>query len=146
MDIYKCTTCGRPQGRLSFGSFQLQRLPGDCHFSLQQLHVRFSEPVLVVGRALRSDFYCNINLCSMDRTLRCGLLSTVSNIPAGFTHSTIIVAGDGINNAMNQWGSLMRSVYGTERRATDFTVDYLGYYTDNGPAQSFLLSHICSCA
>ncbi|XP_046547730.1 uncharacterized protein LOC124257657 [Haliotis rubra] len=64
-----------------------------------------------------------------------GIMGTVDFIPAGFEYQTIVYYGEGINNAFEGWGNLMRKWYGkTDLRKSDFTLNHMGYWTDEGTA------------
>eukprot|EP01052_Picozoa_sp_SAG31_P008574 SAG31_NODE_436_length_15717_cov_5.420412_1_plen_1054_part_00 len=69
-----------------------------------------------------------------DAVLQGGLMGSVRSVPAGFSLRTTVVAGAGVNRAMQTWGSGMRQLYQTDRSqvATDITLRELGYSTDNG--------------
>ena len=63
-----------------------------------------------------------------------GFLGTVDSIPAGYSIETLMVAGQTVSGTMEKWGTLLRMRYGKTDayRLVDITVNYLGYYTDNG--------------
>lgn len=63
-----------------------------------------------------------------------GLNAEVKQIPANFTHTTMMVFDNGIQNTWNVWGSAMRSLYNRLRPANDAdkVLKYFGYWTDNG--------------
>ncbi len=63
-----------------------------------------------------------------------GFLGTVESIPAGYSMETIMVAGQNVSDTIDKWGKLMRKRYGKTDcyRTTDPSINYLGYYTDNG--------------
>ena len=66
-----------------------------------------------------------------------GLLGSVTDIPAGYSISTILsggAAGVGINNEVQAWGDRLRARYGKtwDTYNNDFTGKYLGYNTDRG--------------
>ena len=66
-----------------------------------------------------------------------GLLGSVTDIPAGYSISTILsggAAGVGINNEVQAWGDRLRARYGKtwDTYNNDFTSTHLGYATDNG--------------
>lgn len=58
----------------------------------------------------------------------------LENLPAGFTHSTLLVEGDSIHEAWDNWGKAMTDLTGKHRPANDATVELnkIGYWTDNG--------------
>ncbi|CAG0889291.1 unnamed protein product [Cyprideis torosa] len=68
-------------------------------------------------------------------TVDFGVKGTVDSIPLGFTVDTIFhLCRRGINSAVMEWGHKLMTLHGKERTnaESDFTANYLGYYTDNG--------------
>ncbi|CAH1786227.1 unnamed protein product [Owenia fusiformis] len=68
-------------------------------------------------------------------SLSWGLVGNVSVVPPGFKYETIIYySDDGINKAMEGWGEMLRKKYNKnlDARNRDLTLNYLGYWTDNG--------------
>jgi hypothetical protein len=67
-------------------------------------------------------------------TLSYGVMGSATMIPAGFQSQVIISASSGVSKAMMDWGDLLLNKYGKDRKAVDydFTLNYLGYSTDNG--------------
>ena len=66
---------------------------------------------------------------------RLGISSQVLEVPPGFEHETVVVAGEGINDVMlNEWSSRLQSLYHTSRveGEKDIVTSHLGYWTDNG--------------
>ena len=63
-----------------------------------------------------------------------GLNKRVAPLPAGFTHTTIMAMGRGVNATWDAWGSALTTLVGAHRPANDADVGlrYLGYWTDNG--------------
>ena len=62
-----------------------------------------------------------------------GISSEVTELPAGFEHRTMLVAGRGITATMDAWGTALRKAYGTNHSAVfDRNIEYLSYWTDNG--------------
>lgn len=66
--------------------------------------------------------------------ISCGLDPAITNLPAGFTHRSILVIQNGINRTFETWGSALTGLSGKIRPANDAAVelDKLGYWTDNG--------------
>lgn len=58
----------------------------------------------------------------------------VRELPAGFSHTTIFVAGEGVNGTIDRWGAAMQTIDG--RRApspeADILLRKLSYWTDHG--------------
>lgn len=70
-----------------------------------------------------------------DSTLAYGVMSSISTIPANYSHSMILYySSKGINGAMREWGEVMQTAYNRTKqyRENDLTIRFLGYYTDNG--------------
>ena len=63
-----------------------------------------------------------------------GIIGKVDMIPKGYSMETLVVAGQNVTGTMEKWGKLLRIRYKKEDhyRLDDFTINYLGYYTDNG--------------
>ena len=71
-----------------------------------------------------------------DGSISCGIQSGIPELPAGFTHRTILTIQNGINQAFETWGNALTGLSGKVRPANDSTVELnkLGYWTDNGAA------------
>ena len=66
---------------------------------------------------------------------RLGISAQVMQIPQGFIHETVIVAGEGITSViLDEWSPRLQSKYHTSRFGgdKDIVTAYLGYWTDNG--------------
>ncbi|KAK6165977.1 hypothetical protein SNE40_022776 [Patella caerulea] len=64
-----------------------------------------------------------------------GIMGGVMEIPEDFmAQFMVFYSPNGINKAFEEWGSLMKDFYGKDPsyRKADMTINYLGYYTDNG--------------
>lgn len=63
-----------------------------------------------------------------------GIVPGVATLPAGFTHSTMLVLGGGVNELYATWGSALMALGGKHPvpNDTNVTLDKLGYWTDNG--------------
>jgi hypothetical protein len=67
--------------------------------------------------------------------LEYGVMGSISPIPVNYSHSLIVFYGStGVNEAMRHWGQVMQRAFNrtNEHRLNDLTINYLGYYTDNG--------------
>ena len=66
--------------------------------------------------------------------ISCGINSGITNLPANFTHRTILVIQNGINRTFDTWGNALTGLSGKVRPANDAAVELnkLGYWTDNG--------------
>jgi len=69
-----------------------------------------------------------------DGSFSCGINAAISQLPAGFTHRTVLAVQTGINQAFETWGETLTGLSGKVRPANDSTVELnkLGYWTDNG--------------
>eukprot|EP01064_Diplonema_japonicum_P018967 TRINITY_DN2766_c0_g1_i1.p1 TRINITY_DN2766_c0_g1~~TRINITY_DN2766_c0_g1_i1.p1 ORF type:complete len:748 (+),score=157.49 TRINITY_DN2766_c0_g1_i1:51-2294(+) len=72
---------------------------------------------------------------SINGNLASGVMGGVTEIPAGFSVSTMIsYSSSGVNNAMSEWGATLLKMYGktTAHRDADPILKVLGYNTDHG--------------
>jgi hypothetical protein len=60
-----------------------------------------------------------------------GVSGEVTEVPVGFRHETILVAGSGVTGTMDRYGTLMRAAHNTSK-TRDRVVEQVGYWTDNG--------------
>ena len=69
-----------------------------------------------------------------EHEIACGLNDGVTALPAGFTHRTLMVFGNGINATWEAWGRALTELAGRARPANDADLGLrcLGYWTDNG--------------
>ncbi|XP_046547851.1 uncharacterized protein LOC124257766 [Haliotis rubra] len=64
-----------------------------------------------------------------------GTMGGVEDVPVGVETSIILFCGNqGINKAMVSWGQILKHWFGRTDQyvKSDFTINYLGYWTDNG--------------
>ncbi|XP_070576646.1 uncharacterized protein [Ptychodera flava] len=102
----------------------------------------YGGPIAIFDKSLNtmvissfSEFMASsLQLLLPEAVLSFGIMSNASMIPKDFNYQTIVYYGQGINQAIYEWGSLLRKNYGktTEAMESDFMINYLGYYTDNG--------------
>ncbi|CAL1533730.1 unnamed protein product [Lymnaea stagnalis] len=75
-------------------------------------------------------------LNSSSQVLHYGIMGLVDTVPSNYSVDFIIYySNEGINQAMSGWGLFLRELYGKKqfyRTFMDTTVNYLGYWTDNG--------------
>ncbi|CAF4953399.1 unnamed protein product [Rotaria sp. Silwood1] len=67
--------------------------------------------------------------------LEYGVMGSILSIPANYNHSMIVFySSKGINKGIREWGQMMQRAYNrtNQHRLNDLTINYLGYYTDNG--------------
>jgi hypothetical protein len=62
------------------------------------------------------------------------ILSTIGDLPSGFSHGTIIAAGQGVNAAFETWGKALLALGHKQppKNDADATLARFGYWTDNG--------------
>lgn len=65
-----------------------------------------------------------------------GITSAVADLPAGFSHRTIFLAGKGIDTTFTAWGRAMREIGGSvaPSNTADILLRKLSYWTDHGAA------------
>ncbi len=63
-----------------------------------------------------------------------GISSQIGTLPAGFSHSTALVFGQGINSTFTTWGQAISDIGGKTRPANnaDTLLKNISYWTDNG--------------
>jgi hypothetical protein len=69
-----------------------------------------------------------------DGTAESRVLDTIETLPSGFSHSTIVAFGAGVNEAFAVWGDALLKLGGKARPKNDAgpMLSKLGYWTDNG--------------
>ena len=81
-----------------------------------------------------SDFMEASTVMGGDGEIASGIDTRITSLPAGFTHRTFLVVGQGINNTWETWGQAMTDLQGKTRppNDADIPLTFLGYWTDNG--------------
>jgi hypothetical protein len=81
-----------------------------------------------------SDFLVSATTRNSSGEIASGIDSRIATLPAGFTHSTVLVVEDGINRAFDTWGSVLTKLGGKAQPhdRDDPILSKLGYWTDNG--------------
>ena len=81
-----------------------------------------------------SDFMVSLMTGDGTTHVRSGLNPEVQKLPAGFTHSSILVMRNGIRNTWDEWGTALRKKYNRKRPENDADVvlKYFGCWTDVG--------------
>jgi len=76
-----------------------------------------------------------------DGSISCGINSSISQLPSGFTHRVILTAQNGINRIYSTWGNALMALGGKTPPANDAAVELnkIGYWTDNGAAYHYSL-------
>jgi hypothetical protein len=74
------------------------------------------------------------NTLTSNGTLTGGIAASITSLPAGFTHATALVFGQGINSTVAAWGRVMTDITGKKRPANDADalLKSVSYWTDNG--------------
>jgi len=69
-------------------------------------------------------------------SLTLGITSSITTLPAGFTHSNLLVVSTGINTAFDVWGHALQTLASrhTPSNESDILLQKLSYWTDNGAA------------
>lgn len=80
---------------------------------------------------------------SPDGSISSGIDPSIAQLPAGFAHTTILVATRGINRAYDLWGGALTALSGKTLPPSDAAVEleYLGYWTDNGASYYYDYDH-----
>ena len=80
---------------------------------------------------------------SAEPVLASGISPEISRLPAGFTHRTMLVVDQGINQAFETWGHALTDLQGKTRppNNADVTLSNLGYWTDNGARYYYMFQH-----
>ncbi len=83
-----------------------------------------------------SNFMTAIGQRASDGSLQMPIDPQISTLPAGFTESTLLAIGNGINSTFELWGQTITSLTGKHRPASDANVllNQLSYWTDAGAA------------
>lgn len=81
-----------------------------------------------------SDFMVARTTKALDGSISSGITGVITALPAGFTHKTFLVVGQGITPVEQMWGKAMTDLQGKVRPPNDAdpTLNYLGYWTDHG--------------
>ena len=78
-----------------------------------------------------------------------GVFASITEIPAGYTHPTVLVgAHGGPTPALMAWGDVLLAKTGKTRtnyadHPTDLSLTHIGYWTDNGAWYHYLCSECC---
>ncbi|KAL3922804.1 MAG: hypothetical protein SGILL_002007 [Bacillariaceae sp.] len=82
------------------------------------------------------NFFVSAFAADDENKLDIGLKTTLNSVPKGHRHSSILVAGSGINATVMEWGDILLKNGDVEKKRSnvydDFTLAMLGYWTDNG--------------
>jgi len=81
-----------------------------------------------------SDFMEASTVAGSQGEIASGMDTRITSLPAGFTHRTFLVVGQGINSTLETWGQAMTDLQGKSRPSNDadLALTSLGYWTDNG--------------
>ncbi len=66
--------------------------------------------------------------------LASAIAKSVGELPAGFSHATVFVVGEGVNATINRWGAAMQTADGRHAPSpeADILLRRLSYWTDHG--------------
>ena len=83
-----------------------------------------------------SNFMTTIGQYGSDGALQMPIDPQIGTLPGGFSESTLLVIGSGINSTFQLWGQTLTSLTGKHRSANDANVllNQLSYWTDAGAA------------
>ena len=85
--------------------------------------------------------------CAENAEAAFGLFSSVTTVPAGFSHATVVVAGRGVAATLSEVGARLLAKGGKTKtklqHPTDLSLTSLGYWTDNGAWYHYLCSECC---
>jgi hypothetical protein len=78
--------------------------------------------------------FLNARMSLADTGLTSGIDSAIAELPAGYTHQTLLVLGTGPNQLFDTWGNALTTLRKKVRPANDadLTLEKFGYWTDNG--------------
>ena len=79
--------------------------------------------------------YMATSLSQKGNLLQYGVMGSMSSVPANYAHAMMLFYSPrGINEAVRGWGQTLQQAYNRteQNRLSDLTINYLGYYTDNG--------------
>lgn len=118
----------------SYGSLFGLRAFGTLYFDSPWIFFFTNYDSFILSPA--ANFMVASNVKNGDNSLSFGIQPIITNLPAGFTHRTILVLEHGINRGFETWGKAMTSLSGKTRPANDASVELnkLGYWTDHGAA------------
>jgi len=80
------------------------------------------------------------SLSQTNNILEYGVMGSILSIPENYNHSMIVFySSNGINEGIRAWGKTMQRAFNrtNKNRLNDVTINYLGYYTDNGGYYSY---------
>jgi hypothetical protein len=79
-----------------------------------------------------SNFMVANTTMGVDGSISSGITSVITQLPRGFTHTTLLVIQPGINTLFETWGHAMTDLQGKRPSANDAILNSLGYWTDRG--------------
>jgi hypothetical protein len=80
-----------------------------------------------------SDYMTAATVRQADNSITAGISSRIAILPAGFSHRTALVYGQGINQTFANWGQTLTDLSGKQRPANDADalLKSVSYWTDN---------------
>ena len=114
----------------SFGSYQFNTFSGA--FDSPWLYFDAAGDTFVLSAA--SHFEQAATITGAHGSVSCGVRSSITALPAGFTQQTILTAGHGVGAVHQIWGGALTGLSGKTLPASDdgVVLDKLGYWTDHG--------------
>jgi hypothetical protein len=87
---------------------------------------------LIISAA--SDYMAASTTLGPSGQIQAGISGKIPNFPAGFTHTTALSFGSGINQTVAAWGHALTNLTGKQRPAndSDALLKSISYWTDNG--------------
>jgi hypothetical protein len=112
----------------TFGHYTFSELSSDSPWIAFDLHAS----TYILSAA--SNFLVASTLRTPEGETRSGIDPNIQQLPAGFTHSTLLMFDRGINRAFESWGQVITALTHKKRPSNDadITLKYFGYWTDNG--------------
>ena len=141
---------GVDRGYMSWAGSQISNIPlGKFDSSLKEIHSRMDGglPVAIFDSKMENTVVISPQNTFMSShqqiftpsgsstpIFSTGILGSVNTVPKGYSMETLLVAGNNVTGTMEQWGRLLRLRYKKHDhyRLNDYSINYLGYYTDNG--------------
>jgi hypothetical protein len=83
-----------------------------------------------------ADHYFIADMQSGPEQMASAIAASVTELPRGFSHRTVFVAGGGVNSTIDSWGRAMQMLSGrrTPSSTADILLRKLSYWTDHGAA------------
>ena len=115
-------------GASAFGEFSFSNFYGDSPWVFFNTN---GDSFIISGA---TNYMVASTVMNASGVISCGINSTITQLPAGFTHRVILTAQNGINQNYTTWGNALMALAGKTPPANDAAVELnkVGYWTDNG--------------